>query len=388
MRPEIETVELQQLYSGDRLALQAYKFRGHPGPKAYIQANLHGAEIVGNAVIFRLIEWLETLEPSILHGELWLVPACNPMGANQRTHFFSTGRYNSYDGRDWNRIFWDYEKEATHLDAYARARLRWPPERLRTDYLEQIRTAFARQQDAARQASFVPFHQLYRLRLQELCLDADYVIDIHSSSNHCLDYLYCFSGREDNAPWFGLELGLQMTEYDGQAFDEAFLKPWLALERTLAQHGRSLKFDLEAWTLELGCGMQVIPASLQKGIRGIKNYLAAKNLLRLPELPNPADKPAMRFFSRHQLRKYFAPAGGTIVERLPLGKPVTPGDRLYQLLTYDRTAGAPRAIDIHTERQGLVFDLATNQAANQGEYVLSVIEELDENPSSHNRPSS
>ena len=381
MRPEIETVELQQLYSGDRLALQVYKFCGQAsGPKAYIQANLHGAEIVGNAVIFHLIEWLTALEPSTLHGEIWLVPVCNPMGANQRDHFFSTGRYNSYDGRDWNRIFWDYEKEVTFLDAYARDRLRWPPARLRADYLEKIRAAFARQQAATEQASFLPFHQLYRQRLQELCLDADYVIDIHSSSNCCLDYLYCFTGREDSAPWFGLELGLQMTEYDGEAFDEAFLKPWLALERTLARQGRSLQFDLEAWTLELGCGMQVVPASLQKGVRGIKNYLAAKKMLRLPELPHPTDKPSMRFFNRRQLRKYYAPVGGTVVARLPLGKPVAPGDRLYQLLAYDRTAGAPRALDIHTERGGLVFDLAANQAANQGEYVLSIIEDPESHP--------
>lgn len=381
MRPEIKTIELQQLYSGDRLALQAYRFRGRDSrPKAYIQANLHGAEIVGNAVIFHLIEWLTRLDPRALQGEILLVPACNPMGANQRGHFFSTGRYNSYDGRDWNRIFWDYEKEAGNLETYARDRLRWPRTRLQADYLEKIQTAFGRQQAACQQASFLPFHQLYRQRLQGLCLDADYVIDIHSSSNHCLDYLYCFAGREASAPWFGLDLGLRMTDYDGEAFDEAFLKPWLALERALARHGRTLQFDREAWTLELGSGMQVVPASLQKGIRGIKNYLAAKKMLQLPELPQPADKPAMRLFSRRQLRKYYAPTGGTVVARLPLGKPVVPGDRLYQLLAYNRTGESPRALDIRTERSGLIFDLAANQATNQGEYVLSVIEDLDSDP--------
>lgn len=378
MRPEVETVELQQLYSGDRLTLQVHKFRGqHSGPKAYIQANLHGAEIVGNAVIFRLIEWLATLEASALHGEIWLVPACNPMGANHRSHFFSTGRYNSYDGRDWNRIFWDYEKEAEDLDAYARDRRQWPPQRLRADYRDRIRAAHARQKAACEQASFLPLHQLYRQRLQGLCLDADYVIDIHSSSNRCLDYLYCFAGREAHAPWFGLELGLQMTSYDGDAFDEAFLKPWLALERALARQGRSLRFDLEAWTLELGHGMQVIPASLQKGIRGIKNYLAAKKMLQCPELQLPERKPVMRFFRRRQLRKYYAPTGGTIVEALPLGTTAKPGDRLYQLLSFDRATGVPRALDIRTDRPGLVFDLAANQAANQGEYVLSIIEDPD-----------
>lgn len=377
MRPEIEVVELQQLYSGDRFALQVYKFRSRtPGPKTYIQANLHGAEIVGNAVIFRLIDWLSGLDSQALRGEIWLVPACNPMGANQRSHFFSSGRFSSYDGRDWNRIFWDYEREAPDLDAYARERLSWSSQRLRADYLEKIRAAFARHRAREDRPSFVPFHQYYRQRLQALCLDADYAIDIHSSSNTCLDYLYCFAGREESAPLFGLELGLRMTSYDGDAFDEAFLKPWLALENALERCGRSLQFDMEAWTLELGNGMQAIPASVQRGILGIQNYLAAKGILSSSNPPTLDELPEVRLFCRQQLRKYYAPTGGTVIERLPLGKAVAAGDRLYQLLAFDRSAAQPRAVDVRAERSGLVFDLAANQAANQGEYILSMVEDL------------
>ena len=32
----------------------------------------------------------------------------------------------------------------------------------------------------------------YRYQLQSLCLDADYVIDIHSSSNQAIDYTFGF----------------------------------------------------------------------------------------------------------------------------------------------------------------------------------------------------
>jgi hypothetical protein len=34
-----------------------------------------------------------------------------------------------------------------------------------------------------------------------------------------------------------------MNEYDGDAFDEAFMKPWLALEKKLAQLGKTIQFD-------------------------------------------------------------------------------------------------------------------------------------------------
>jgi predicted deacylase len=62
-----------------------------------------------------------TLDNSQLVGEIWLVPVCNPLSTNQRTHYFSTGRYNTYDGKDWNRIFWDYEKECEDLEAFAKS---------------------------------------------------------------------------------------------------------------------------------------------------------------------------------------------------------------------------------------------------------------------------
>jgi len=97
--------------SGDRLLLQVYRFVGHkPGKKVYIQANLHGAEIAGNGVIFELLETLQELRSECLWGEIWLLPVCNPFGVNQRSHHFASGRYNPYDGQDWNRMFWDYEQ--------------------------------------------------------------------------------------------------------------------------------------------------------------------------------------------------------------------------------------------------------------------------------------
>ena len=58
MIPFISTIPVVQLASGDRLSLQVYQFQGAiPGKKAYLQSNLHGAEISGNAVIHQLIEF-------------------------------------------------------------------------------------------------------------------------------------------------------------------------------------------------------------------------------------------------------------------------------------------------------------------------------------------
>ena len=273
MIPKIYTVPIQHVASGDRLSIQVYQFQGtHPGKKAYLQANLHGAEIVGNAVIHQLIEFLTTLEDSQLTGEICLVPVCNPNSTNQRTHFFSTGRYNVVDGKDWNRIFWDYERECEDLEAFARSQLENEIAEIKSNYLSRIQASFARQGEKINSPAGVRFNHRYRYQLQSLCLDANYVIDIHSSSNQAIDYLYCCAGREESAKYFLLDYAILLNEYDGEAFDEAFIKPWIALEKQLAELGREVKFDIESWTLELGSGMQMNPESVVKGVRGIKNY--------------------------------------------------------------------------------------------------------------------
>ncbi|VXD13917.1 Succinylglutamate desuccinylase/aspartoacylase (fragment) [Planktothrix serta PCC 8927] len=118
MNPKILTIPLVKLASGDRLFLQVYQFKGSkPGKKAYLQSKLHGAEISGNAVIHDLIKFLTNSDPDQLTGEIWLVPVCNPLSVNQRSHQFSCGRYNPYNGKDWNRIFWDYKSDSQKTTA-------------------------------------------------------------------------------------------------------------------------------------------------------------------------------------------------------------------------------------------------------------------------------
>ena len=376
MIPQIFTLDLLQLASGDNLSIQVYKFIGKKtGKKAYLQSNLHGAEIVGNAIIHQLITYLSSLDDSQLKGEIWLVPVCNPLGTNQRNNFFPTGRFNSYDGRDWNRIFWDYEKECEDLELFANSQLNFETEVIRNNYLQKIKTAFNKQLEKAENLAGVPYYQYYRCQLQSLCLDANYLIDIHSSSNQALDYLYCFQTCEDSARYFGLDYGIIMTEYDGDACDEAFMKPWLALEKQLENLGKKVEFDVEAWTLELGSGMKMNPESVEKGVAGIKSYLRQKEILTSNEGETNLQSKNIKLFTREQVAKYYATSGGMIENRVPLGTTVETGDKLYQLLRFNRSENLPDVLDVYAQNSGLVFDVSTNYSVNQGEYVLSIFED-------------
>ncbi len=371
MIPIISSHDLLQLASGDMLSLQVYKFIGNqPGKKVYIQSNLHGAEIVGNAVIQQLIEFFSSLDSSEIQGEIWLVPVCNPLGTNQRSHFFSSGRFNSYDGQNWNRIFWDYEKKCEYLVEFAQSQLDNEPEVIKSNYRAKIQSAWKKELTKLQQPKSGTVSEQYRAKLQSLCLDADYVIDIHSSSNQGIDFLFCFAARQEAAKYFLIEYGILMTEYNGEAFDEAFLKPWLALERELNKLGREIKFDLESWTLELGSGMTMNPESIAKGVKGIKNYLSYKKVLTTA---SPSDSNPIKLFTRNAVNSYYAPRGGMIHNRLPLKTPVKRGDRLYQLLSFNKKKQLSEVINIHAEIDGLVFDISTNQCVNQGEYVLDIL---------------
>jgi predicted deacylase len=375
MEPEIQTVPLLDLASGDRLTLQVYRFVGQsPGRKVYIQANLHGAELAGNAVIHHLIQGLQTLEAGALQGEIWLVPLCNPLAVNQRSHHFSSGRYNPYDGRDWNRIFWDYETQVPPevIQQFAQAHQSAAIADIQTAYRHRIQTQFQQDRKAAEQQGGAPIHHRYRNRLQCLALDADTLIDLHSSTNQGLVYVYYSGDRHSGAAQFGLDLALQLDQYDGDAFDEAFIKPWLALEAAFETLGRSLRFAVDAYTLELGSGMALDPEAIAQGVQGIHAYLQHSRVLSDGWL-TPATRPT-RFYTSSDIQRYYAPTGGLVRSRLQRGDRVTQGQPLYQLLCLAKhTPALPHCVDVHALQDGLVFDVGINHAVNEGEYVLALL---------------
>ncbi|NEP56573.1 MAG: succinylglutamate desuccinylase [Symploca sp. SIO2G7] len=375
MIPKNDTIPLLQLASGDYLSIKVYKFSGvRPGKKVYLQANLHGNEIVGNAVIHELIEFLMTLEPGVLVGEIWLVPVCNPLATNQRSFEFATGRFNAYDGKDWNRIYWDYEKVCRNLDEFAQSQLNFETDLIKHNYKEKIKTAFGDLQSQIESPSSVQLTDKYRYKIQSLCLDADYLIDLHSNTNYGLEYLYYFRDREESAKLFLLEHGIMFDDYDGDAFDEAFMKPWLALENALSKLRKQIKFDVEAYTLELGTGMEMNPHSVSKGVRGVKNYLAQKGILNIESLPpEKLMQLNMSFRPLSQVKKYWSPVGGMVQSRVALGSSVQQGDLLYRVLSFDKSEEFPTVKNIHSDRDGLVFDVSINQSVNEGEFVLAIM---------------
>jgi predicted deacylase len=138
---------------------------------------------------------------------------------------------------------------------------------------------------------------------------------------------------------------------------------------------------VEAWTLELGSGMEMNPQSVANGLRGIKNYLASKGLLKIDGFPLPETANHQVIFTpKNSVFKYYAPAGGMIQNRVQLESYVKKGDgvpprklRLYQILSFNKNGEFPSLVDVGAESDVFILDVSTNQSVNQGEYVLSVM---------------
>ena len=80
-----------------------------------------------------------------------------------------------------------------------------------------------------------------------------------------------------------------------------------------------------------------------------------------------------RFVQRNAIKSYYAATGGMIQNRLPLKKEISKGDRIYQILSFNKQQQLPEVMEVFAETDGIIFDVATNQSVNQGEYVLDIL---------------
>ena len=196
------------------------------------------------------------------------------------------------------------------------------------------------------------------------------MIDIHSSSNDGLDFTYYFPKRETQASWFGFDYSILLDEDGANAFDEAFIWPWIELEKAFEKAGHDIKLAIDGYTLELGSGMKMRPSSVAKGLAGIKNYLANRGVLSA-ETPQETTTQCL---PSGNITRYRATVGGMIRDRLPLGQAVKTGDKLYEILSFNREGKLPEVTVVNSMVDGIVFDLAINESANQGEYVMSILQ--------------
>ena len=312
--------------SGRSMNVPVYRFKGEkPGPVVYIQSSIHGAEVQGNVVIYQLIQALKDQQ---IAGEIILVPNCNPIGTNIKAGEYTLGRFDPVNGTNWNRgYFYDEEKVLAFAETVQDS-----------DDIATIRNDFRHywaECIAEKLASpwGLGLAQQLNLKLQQLAVNADFVLDLHNgpvSTRH----IYIPEYARDAAYQFNFPHCIFIPNKFAGALDEATFCPWWTLHDALtARFGRPFAFGVEGFTLEMG-SQEVIQFSEGKvDALSILTYLTQKDVLPASTLePAGMDRIGVAL---KDYKTLFTQWGGMVEYCVKPGQKVTRGDTMARVLNID-----------------------------------------------------
>ena len=340
-------------------------------PNVYIQANMHGAEVQGNAVIFQLLELLKSCD---IKGDITLVPYANPVACNHKNGEYTLGRFDPITGVNWNRM---YHFDEAVIEPFVRKYL---------DANEQdIRAAF--QQLLLNEIEQKLDHNIWGLttgqriayQLQGLAHQADLVLDLHTgpiSSKH----LYCPEYSQASASYFDIAHTILIpNEFDG-AMDEATFCPWWSLQQAFAQLGRNFVmgqgiFAKESFTVELGSQEQIDLDVAKEDAASILAYLQHKGVIAKSEAQQQTYQPAEMTRYACYLKDYkalYSPMGGMIDYLAEFGKPLPAGEPLARILRMDNYGDGEPLHYVSLDHQVIPILHFASASVNQGTELYKV----------------
>lgn len=195
MKPKYTQHNLQTLPSGDQLTIDHYSFDfEEPGPEIYLQANLHGAEIIGTVILKELIDYLK--QNPYEKGKVKITPCANPLAVIDKSYTSIQGRFNPVTGTNWNRIF--------HLD---------------NNQYETIEQAQQYFKDQLNKNLSTEDRLSYTLKL--LSCKAEYIVDIHTSGVETIPYLFTHKDQHELFSPLGAEVHIEEKEESlGSSFED------------------------------------------------------------------------------------------------------------------------------------------------------------------------
>jgi predicted deacylase len=264
-------IVVAQNASGRNMHVPVYRIKGPTsGPKVYIQSSIHGAEVQGNVVIYHLLNRLKKLT---ICGEIILVPNCNPVGTNIKAGEYTLGRFDPVNGTNWNRGYYYDEQQVIDFSN------RLSGEESIPSIKEKFRHFWRQTIDKKLAAPWgLGLAQQLNLKLQQLAVDADYVLDLHNgpvSTRH----IYIPEYARETALLFNIPHCIFIPNVFAGALDEASFCPWWTLTDAIKQKfGRDIHFNIEAFTLEMGSQEVIAFDEGNVDAQSILSYLSARNL--------------------------------------------------------------------------------------------------------------
>ncbi|GGI92161.1 succinylglutamate desuccinylase/aspartoacylase family protein [Shewanella gelidii] len=316
--------EVGELAAGQHLSIPVYRFgdAASDGLHVYIQANVHGAEVQGNAVIFQLMKRFESMD---INGSITLVPLANPLGINQKSGEFTLGRFDPITGVNWNR---EYVAPDFDMSTWFAAHAHLDDAELFAAFRQELITGCKRQLD---NDWGVSTGTRLAAELQQMAHQADIVLDLHTGPKSA-KHLYCPEYDLAAACYFSIPHTLVMPNEFAGAMDESAFYPWWQLSDIAAQHGRQIEVPVSAFTLELGNQERIDLIDAEIDAEGILAYLSHRHVIDDHVKPRKMRRNACAL---QDYKKLYAPMAGMVEYVAPLGKPIRAGQGLVNILRLD-----------------------------------------------------
>jgi predicted deacylase len=363
-----EVMHVGEMASGAQLTVPVYRIKGNApsAPSVYIQANMHGAEVQGNAVIFQL---LEILKDSQVYGDITLVPYANPVGCNHKNGEYTLGRFDPITGVNWNRMYYFDE---SFIPAFV--------EQYKNETSSVIQSAFKKQlvQSIDKKLENSDFGlttgQRIAYQLQRLAHQADIVLDLHTgpiSSKH----LYCPEYAQSSASYFNIPHTILIPNVFSGALDEATFCSWWTLQEVLNYVGNDFSISSaecvkESFTVELGSQEQIDLAEAYQDALSILTYLQHKNVIEEKQL-KPEELTRYACYLK-DYKAFYSPMGGMVDYLAEFGKPLVAGEPLAQILRMDNYGDGEPLHQITLEYDVLPILHFASASVNQGTELYKV----------------
>lgn len=324
----VSTVQLGELATGQALTAPIYTFKGSDSaaPSVYIQANVHGAEVQGNAVIHQLMTLLEGHQ---ILGDIHCVPLANPLGINQKSGEFTLGRFDPITGVNWNREYFEHAAIVADIPNWYQANKALSNNELFAAF--RVLLAQSCQQRLNNSWGISTGHQL-AVTLQSMAHQADIVLDLHTGPKSA-KHLYCPEYDVASAAYFSIPYSLVIPNEFGGAMDEAAFYPWWQLQRFCARQGRHFDVPVAAFTLELASQERVDMADAELDAMGILAYLSHRGVIAEKVQPAPMKRWGCDLAN---YKKFHAPKAGLVEYCAEVGHPLKAGEPLVTLLRLDQ----------------------------------------------------
>jgi hypothetical protein len=366
--------------TGHELTAPVFLARGRQErPLAYVQANVHGGELQGNAAILALFELLER-EP--LRGSVVLVPRVNPVSANQQVGDYVAGVYDFLSGTNFNRGYLYLTGPSrsasaacyVDVDSFATAHQSSTVGEIREDFRESLKAALDAIDEETRTWG-ADARLEFALAIQKMAVDADLVLDLHTG-DRAPRYLYSPEGSVAAARAFGLPFVLEVPARFGGALDEASFVPWQDLADAFRRLGRNdVPRLVDGYTVELG---SMNAFSLEAGREDARRIASA--LRHFGILDGEPEEPPVRITacSAGDYRSMHAPVGGLVDLAVEPGTPVKAGDVVVRLVDPSRCRTLPpraadAVVEVRAPEDGVVLLFHAFSSVPKGARLFSMM---------------